>query len=146
MLGPLLLSSKTRSQWRLNLYYQNVTCELWFICIQTQFDSRPSEVKVLLCCSNGQDHSGGLEFDWMFVNPIFSVPLTFLQPNYTCWCTATNIKPDIVKTNWSFILYTDDARGLQYIGTQWDIWLRKWHALLGICAIGSCVHMFYLKV
>ena len=65
-----------------------MTCELWFILIQAQFDSRSSEVKVanenigLLCSSNGQGHNGGLEFHFMFVDPIFSVPLKYLQPNH----------------------------------------------------------------
>ena len=38
----------------------------------------------LLCSSNGQGHSGGLEFHLMFVDPIFSVPLKYLQPNHMC--------------------------------------------------------------
>ena len=44
----------------------------------------------LLCSSNGQGHSGGLEFH-LFDDPIFSVPVKYLQSNYMCWCTATNI-------------------------------------------------------
>ena len=37
----------------------------------------------LLCSSNGQGHSGGLEFH-LFDDPIFSVPEKYLQPNYMC--------------------------------------------------------------
>ena len=80
-----------------------------------------------------QEHgdSDGSKLDWMFVSPVFSVPLIFLQPNWVCGYTVSNNQTWCKKSG--FVYVTVTITDFQYLSIS-GVFCHAWWQTL--CWLG----------